>query len=700
MRKPRDPMPPDTAWHQYLIEFTDRATAEQTTAQDLAPALNAASDAGIRRSWWFIRKIPAWRLRYRPDDASTTAVDDLLAELSGRGRVTSGTRGIYEPETLAFGGPAAMDAAHELFHQDSLHLLDRAAHGDSRNPGRRETTMLLFSTMLRAAGLDWYEQGDVWAKITALRPVTRPTTAQPPEPYRAVRRLMTADPGSVPGLMPEPWLSAFETAGQALATLARRGRLERGLRAVLAHHFIFHANRAGLTGTDQATLAALAVDTVFHTPERPVSSGTAPDTPKVRAMTTTASDTASSASAEALRNKLADRLQGRDTIHTPAVEAAIRSTPRHLFVPGVPLDEAYANEPVYTKHDGDGTRISAASQPAIVAMMLEQLRLEPGHRVLEVGAGTGYNAALMAAIVGENGHVTTIDVDDDLVDDARKHLAAAGITGVDVVLADGALGHPDAAPYDRIIATVGAFETPTPWLEQLAPGGRLVVPLRLAGAVSRSIAFEYDGEGWHSTESEMAVFMPLRGIGDDARRIIDLTGTGEVTLQTHKDNVGATDPEALAGVLETPRHEVWTGVIFAPMQTFEWLDLWLACRLPNPLMRMEVEPAAKDSGLVTPMFPKVAMSTTAADGSLAYLTIRPAEPAPDGGKRYEVGVIGHGPHGADLANEVGSHITTWDTGFRTRTVRFEITGTTEPMAPDAGRYVLPRPHHPVTVIWE
>src|SRR5262249_16194487 len=149
------------------------------------------------------------------------------------------------------------------------------------------------------------------------------------------------------------------------------------------------------------------------------------------------------------------------------------------------------------------------------------------------------------------------------------------------------------------------------------------------------------------------VFMPLRGIGDDARRVLDLTGTGEVTLQTHKDNAHATDPAALTGVFNTTRCQVWTGVHFVAKESFEWLDLWLACRLPNPIMRMEVKLAAKDSGLVPPMFPSVAMATTAADGSLAYLTIRPAEPGTDGGRRYEVGVIGHGPGGQELAEHVG-----------------------------------------------
>jgi len=272
------PMPPDSdltsSWRHVLIEFTDPATAEHVAATTLAPALERAE----LRSWWFLRKSPAWRLRYQARHPVTTTVDALLDEMAGRGQIARWTSGFYEPETLALGGPLALDTAHTLFHHDSRHVLARA--GEPRpGLGRCETTVLLFSAMLRAAGLDWFEQGDVWDRVATLRPAARPLGTQHRARLEAaIRRLMTTAPPDPP--LARTWSAAFHTAGHRLGDLARGGRLQRGLRAVLAHHFIFHANRAGLSAADQATLAALAVHGVFHTtPTRPP----VPDTTKVPA---------------------------------------------------------------------------------------------------------------------------------------------------------------------------------------------------------------------------------------------------------------------------------------------------------------------------------------------------------------------------------------------------------------------------------
>jgi protein-L-isoaspartate(D-aspartate) O-methyltransferase len=519
-----------------------------------------------------------------------------------------------------------------------------------------------------------------------------------------MHRLMTADAralcdpaGNGPLTGYDQWITAFEAAGQALAGLSRRGLLTRGLRAVLAHHIIFHANRAGLPAADQSALAAVALETVFAT-----GRDTAPAPAPIPATTkvthvNTLSDDRSALSAAQFRAGLAGRLLGEDVIRTPAVADAFNAVPRDRFVPGVPLEQAYADDAVYTKTTADGIAVSAASQPRIVAMMLEQLAAQPGQQIMEAGAGTGYNAALLAAIVGDKGHVTTIDVDQDLVDGAREHLAAAGVRNVSVILGDGALGYPGGAPYDRVIATVSAYEIPAAWLAQLSPAGRLVAPLRLRGTTSRSIAFERSGDGWCSVSSELAVFMPLRGIADDAPRTITLTPERDVTLEFFKDQ--AADADALSGVLGTGRHENWTGVLFPPMVAFEWMDLWLACTLGNALMRMSVQPPAADRGQASPMFGWGSMATTRGS-DLAYLTVRPAPADGDGGKLYEVGVIGHGPAGQDLAEQVAGQVRTWDKEYRTRPVRFEIPATPAAADPAAGQFVLHRPDHPVTVIWE
>ncbi|MGH2599504.1 MAG: thiopeptide-type bacteriocin biosynthesis protein [Dehalococcoidia bacterium] len=268
-----------TDWHHCTVEFTDPAAAERVAATDLGPALTTAQDSGLLHGWWYTRKRRDWRLRYHAERPAV--VTDLLDNLAAAGRIIGWAPGVYEPETVAFGGDAAMGIAHELFCHDSRHLLLHIGEPASPSLGRRETSTVLCSVLLRGAGLDWYEQGDVWAKVAELRPNGPSTTALPPERARvlaqAMRRLMTVDaralcaPASGALTGQDRWVAAFENAGQALAELARQGRLRRGLRAILAHHVIFHANRAGLSLAHQSTLAALALNNVFADSDDPVS---------------------------------------------------------------------------------------------------------------------------------------------------------------------------------------------------------------------------------------------------------------------------------------------------------------------------------------------------------------------------------------------------------------------------------------------
>lgn len=212
----------------------------------------------------------------------------------------------------------------------------------------------------------------------------------------------------------------------------------------------------------------------------------------------------------ALNQALVDNLKNKKLIQTSPVEEAFRSVLRHLFLPGAPLEKVYSDSVIPTKQDPSGQWISSSSQPAIMAIMLEQLGLEPGQRVLEIGTGTGYNAALMAHIVGTGGHVVTIDIDEDLVDTARENLRSAGFEQVQLVCADGGYGYPDAAPFDRIILTVGSPDITPAWWKQLKPGGRIVLPLLLRGAM-KSIAFEKTGDHLVSLSVNDCGFIPLRG---------------------------------------------------------------------------------------------------------------------------------------------------------------------------------------------
>ncbi|MGW0885900.1 methyltransferase, FxLD system [Streptomyces sp. NPDC002671] len=693
-------MPPDR-WQQHNITFPDRVTAQRAIADRIAPTLLAAEADEQCTGWWFMNKQP-WPLRYLAGRPSPT-VKALLNDLVTDGTATSWTTGIYEPETEAFGGASAMTCAHALFHEDSRHLL--AYQPGPGRLGRRETAVLLMSSLMRAANLDWFEQGDVWAKVAALRPsadapaLERSTALLPP-----MRKLMSAEArtlchegGALDGHA--EWVAAFERAGTTFAYLAAQGALTRGLRAVIAHHVIFHANRAGLPSADQHTLSHIAREVVLGSSDDTASAAANGSSADSVSAVNTDTLTTHEADAKQLRNALVDQIQADGHARTPAVETALRTVPRHLFVPEAALSDAYANAPVHIKYDTDGTSISCASQPGIVALMLDQLQAQPGERILELGAGTGYNAALLGHLVGPNGHVTTIDVDDDLVEGARAHLAAAGVTNVEALTRDGAIGHAEGAPYDRIIATVGAHGIPHAWLEQLAPGGWLVTPQRLKGSVSRSIVYEKRDGRWLSFGSEMNTFMPLRrGIADDDRRVVPLTADGTVRLQAPAGQ--QIDADALAAVLEQPRTEEWTGMKVRAGESPEWMELFVSCSLPSGLIRMLFLQSAKGSVLTEDPYPS---STAAVDkGAVTYLARRLLdEKTPEGGKLWEFGVIGHGPGSEELAAKVAEAIRTWDGEYRDREATFEILPLDAPAVDQQpGVFLLDTPLNRVLVTWQ
>ncbi|MFI1825400.1 thiopeptide-type bacteriocin biosynthesis protein [Streptomyces sp. NPDC020412] len=273
----------DLAWQQMNIAYPDWSLAERIALAHLAPLLFTAEDEGTITAWFHIRKRPCWRLRYLPSTGARPRISRQLDALTAAGHVSGWTTVVYEPEIHAFGGAQAMETAHRFFHHDSRGLLTHLRdEGGVVGGHRREASLLLCTALMREAGLDWYEQGDVWARVAAHRPP--PTEQQSTARQRAaVRRLITVDTDDQAhenGLLARiaPWARAYTTAGQELNHLAGSGALHRGLRDVLAHHVIFAWNRIGLPYATQAVLAATAKTVVFGADPTIHNSPAAPST--------------------------------------------------------------------------------------------------------------------------------------------------------------------------------------------------------------------------------------------------------------------------------------------------------------------------------------------------------------------------------------------------------------------------------------
>ncbi len=295
-----------------------------------------------------------------------------------------------------------------------------------------------------------------------------------------------------------------------------------------------------------------------------------------------------------LRRQLAADLAGKRAIRSPEWRDAFGRVPRHLLVPRFHLEHqdrtldrsvpgqydewlrtVYSDVALITDCGEDGSSVSSSSTPSIMAMMLEALDAGPGHRILEVGTGTGYNAALLCERVGCEG-VTTIDLDPSLVAVARERLAGAGYEPA-VLVADGYHGWPDGAPYDRVIGTCFVWPLPAAWIRQTRPGGRVtaVVPNGLV-----TLTVDNDGSASGPFHPHDFGFMHMRGGHMPARipraEVTALLGSGGETCRCRRP----------ARIIEAgSRWSFWFFQgLFAPFGEVVWHSL-SSCSVVDPVDR-------------------------------------------------------------------------------------------------------------------
>jgi protein-L-isoaspartate(D-aspartate) O-methyltransferase len=425
----------------------------------------------------------------------------------------------------------------------------------------------------------------------------------------------------------------------------------------------------------------------------------------------TASGRGPNPAADAARAQLARAL--RESGHTPsaAVQAAFEAVPRHLFVPELDAATAYQDEALVIKYGEDGLPVSSSSQPAMMAIMLEQLRLKPGHRVLEIGTGTGYNAAVMAHIVGPRGAVVTVDIDADLIARAQASLAEAGYSQVRASCADGGYGDALDAPFDRVIVTAGAWDIPPAWLDQLGPGGRLVLPLSVRG-IQLSVGLERGADRWSdrwmATSAFRCGFVRMAGAFADPEPFRPLGLSPGLYVQA--DDGRQVDPAELAAALGSPALDVGAGIRARSRDELADLDLWLTLTQPG-LTRLTIMETAASRAQVGPLLPFGGLAGDEHGLGIAGLAgVRPPRGAPSTASRPgldqraypgEIVVRGYGPAGPTLAGYLARQVSVWDQLARPGTASLALTvwpADADLTAPE-DQIVLRRPHVRLAAGW-
>ncbi|MFD4022342.1 methyltransferase, FxLD system [Streptomyces sp. NPDC058576] len=412
-------------------------------------------------------------------------------------------------------------------------------------------------------------------------------------------------------------------------------------------------------------------------------------------MTTSSATEVSDASE--LRHQLVEQLRANSHIRSAAVERAFRTVPRHAFAPEVPLPSAYADDIVATRHSGDGTITSSLSAPWLQADMLEVARIQPGHRVLEIGSG-GYNAALIAELVGPTGYVTTLDIDPVVTERAARFLRETGYSQVSVVTADAEHLPSKVVPegrFDAIVVTVDTWDLP--WIDALAEGGRLVAPLRLHG-YHWAIGFTKGEGALHSDEPLIICgFVAIQGDGAWNKNRRTVPGAG-VRLFWEDGTPLPVDQLALALTREPTVTR--TSITVGGQEPFDLLTLYLAGALPG-FCRLEVDPDDDHQVLNPPPqhWPAAAIVRGASLARLAHERIGDGD---DGEGRYEFVVHGYGDHGHLAAQEMAEHVEHWQRNHRGARCPFITARPAVGRAPadtDHEPHLFAKKHTHITVDW-
>ena len=431
----------------------------------------------------------------------------------------------------------------------------------------------------------------------------------------------------------------------------------------------------------------------------------------------TAAESGTALDPDAARARMVDELRGRGRLGSQDLADAFRAVPRHLFLPELAAADAYADQAFVIKTDDAGLPLSSSSQPMMMAIMLEQLEIVPGDRVLEVGTGTGYNAAVMARLAGDRGLVVSVDIDPGLVARARANLDAArpgaGAAEVIAMCGDGGFGAPDYAPYDKVIVTAGAWDLAPQWLAQLGPGGRIVVPLSVRGS-QLSVAFERADGHWRSRSVSPCGFIRMTGAFGGPELFVPVGPQPGMLVQT--DDGRPLDTVALYAALTGPGADVPTGVRVAGVGRLFEADLWIAVMLPDLVRIMITGPMRRHP--VLRKVPFGALADPAPGSSFAVAGLRPADMSEsawgaDGDERsheqlrerlrseFEVAVRGFGPGGAGLAGRLASQVAAWEQAGRPSAagVRLEAYPPGTAVAEAPGQVVLGRRYTRMALTW-